>query len=133
MRSYMEMLTKFTEDLKEPFDKFMRFTEITTRALEDICGHCVETTPDEDSNYELDIGIEEHGTQEGDELCMSDKLKFLVDIDETVVVDPMASDEKVKKAMRKKYGCHIGELKAEFNRVRKKGKLSTSALTILKD
>lgn len=42
-RSYMEMLTKFTEDLKEPFDKFMRFTEITTRALEDICGHCVES------------------------------------------------------------------------------------------
>lgn len=39
----MDMLTKFAEDLEEPFNKFMQFKDSTTKALEGICGHYVES------------------------------------------------------------------------------------------
>nr|PNR31862.1 hypothetical protein PHYPA_025985 [Physcomitrium patens] len=135
MRSYVDMLTKFAEDLEEPFNKFMQFKDSTTKALEGICGHYVETTPDEDDNNGFDIGPMEYGAQASDDLYLpaDENLMYPLDIDESVVVDPMASDEEIKKALRKKYGRHIGELKAEFNRVRKKGKLPSSARSILKD
>ena len=55
------------------------------------------------------------------------------DVDESIVVDPNASEEELKKLLRKKYGRHLGGLKAEFNRVRKKGKLPSESRQILKD
>jgi hypothetical protein len=52
---------------------------------------------------------------------------------ENIVIDPNAPEEELKKMLQKRYGRYIGGLKAEFNRVRKKGKLPGSARRILKD
>jgi len=37
------MLTKLGEGLEEPFNKFMQFKDATTKTLENICGHYVES------------------------------------------------------------------------------------------
>ena len=55
------------------------------------------------------------------------------DIDESIVIDPTLPDADLKKLLRKKYGRHIGALKAEFGRVKKKGKLPSQARSILKE
>lgn len=52
---------------------------------------------------------------------------------DSIVIDPNATEEELKKMLQKRYGRYIGGLKAEFNRVRKKGKLPVSARRILKD
>lgn len=73
-------------------------------------------------------------TQDSDDQePLEENLQNPTDVDESVVVDPDASDEELKKMLMKKYGRHIGGLKAEFNRVRKKGKLPSGSRQILKD
>lgn len=67
------------------------------------------------------------------EILGEENLMYTADIDESIVIDPDAADEELKKMLRLKYGKHIAGLKAEFNRVRKKGKLPTNARQILKD
>lgn len=91
--------------------------------------------PDETDNYGFDIGPID-GAQDSDELDMlgDEALMYSYgDVDESIVVDPTAPEEELRKMLMMKYGRHIGGLKAEFNRVRKKGKLPSNARSILKD
>lgn len=60
-------------------------------------------------------------------------IMYPLDVDESIVIDATASDAEIKKLLQKKYGRHIGNLKAEFLRVRKKGKLPSNARHILKN
>lgn len=39
----MDLLAKLGEDLEEPFNKFMQFKDATTKTLENICGHYIES------------------------------------------------------------------------------------------
>jgi hypothetical protein len=55
------------------------------------------------------------------------------DIDESIVIDASLPDDELRKKLMQKFGRHIGGLKAEFNRVRKKGKLPSQARNVLKD
>ncbi|KAG0585104.1 hypothetical protein KC19_3G258500 [Ceratodon purpureus] len=134
MRSYTEMLTSLREDLEEPHNKMMQFMDKATKDLEAIMGHYVDTKPDEDDSYGYEIAPGMDATQDIDEREMlEENLLSRIDVDESIVVDPDASDEELKKALAKKYGRHIEGLKAEFNRVRKKGKLPSESRQILKD
>lgn len=42
-RSYVDLLGKFGDDLEDPFNKFIQYKDQTTKQLEDICGHYVES------------------------------------------------------------------------------------------
>lgn len=42
-RSYVDLLAKLGEDIEEPFNKFMQFKDATTKTLENICGHYIES------------------------------------------------------------------------------------------
>ncbi len=96
--------------------------------------------PEEEDNYGFDIGPRQGAAQDCKEkvvLAEEDQTIAAVqhdptDIDESIVVDPDAPEEELKKVLMRKYGRHIGGLKAEFNRVRKKGKLPDGARRILK-
>ncbi|XP_073384969.1 homeobox protein knotted-1-like 2 [Physcomitrium patens] len=134
MRSYIDLLTKFREDLENPYNKFAQYKDKVTKDLEDLCGHYIETTPDEEDNFGSDIGTKDMSQDLNDlEILGEENLMYTADIDESIVIDPDAADEELKKMLRLKYGKHIAGLKAEFNRVRKKGKLPTNARQILKD
>ncbi|KAG0601434.1 hypothetical protein M758_11G110600 [Ceratodon purpureus] len=134
MRSYTEMLTSLRVDLEEPYNKTMQFMDRATKDLEAITGYYVDTKPDEDDSYGYEIAPGMDATQDIDEREMlEENLLSRIDVDESIVVDPDASDEELKKALVKKYGRHIEGLNAEFNRVRKKGKLPSESRQILKD
>lgn len=107
------------------------------------CGRkCAVKAEADQVNYGFDIGpiIEPGAVQaesgDGQEIDLGEEMinfKHPTDIDESIVVDPDASQEELKKALKMKYGRHILELMAEFNRDRKKGKLPSEARKILKD
>ncbi|KAG0565220.1 hypothetical protein KC19_8G174600 [Ceratodon purpureus] len=138
MRSYVNLLGKLCDDIEEPFNKFMEFKDASTKQLEDICGHFVATEPDESDNYGYDIcsgQIDAALEMENLERMQEDQNMMypLYDIDESIFIDASMPDDELKKKLMQKYGRHIGGLKAEFSRVRKKGKLPALARTILKD
>ena len=107
---------------------------IFTFILFSCAAHCA-AAPDEDDNYGFDIGsMEDLGGHLDRDLVTHGNMSLIpTGVDEDVVVNPMAPDDELKKMLRRKYGRYIGGLKAEFLRVRKKGKLPPSARQILKD
>lgn len=95
--------------------------------------------PEEDDGFGIDMKSR-HEAQNSDvsspELnnpSRENSKHYPTDIDESIVVDPDALEEDLKKMLMKKFGRHISGLTAEFNRVRKKGKLPDAARRILKD
>lgn len=42
-KGYIDLLSRFQEDMREPFNKFMAYKDTTTKELKDICGHYVES------------------------------------------------------------------------------------------
>lgn len=76
-RSYVGVLTKFAEDLEEPFNKFIQFTDNTSKALEEICGHYVdsESHPHPIHGTLVNLGLKNNvGTHVG--ISVSAGLKF---------------------------------------------------------
>ena len=92
---------------------------------------------DENETYGFEIthldGLDGVDEAEDSEMPEPEMLFETAGGNEDIVIDPNASEEELKRTLQKRYGRYIGGLKAEFNRVRKKGKLPGSARRILKD
>lgn len=95
--------------------------------------------PDETDNYGYDVGsgpmAEEEAIEELERMKKDQSTLYpFNDVDESIIIDSTLPDHELRKKLMKRYGRHnIEGLKAEFSRVRKKGKLPSSARNVLKD
>ncbi|KAF8414143.1 hypothetical protein HHK36_002142 [Tetracentron sinense] len=113
MEAYCEMLTKYQQELSKPFKEAMlflsriecQFKALTVASSDSACGE----------------GIDRNGSSEEE-----------VDANEHFI-DPQAEDRELKGQLLRKYSGYLGNLKQEFLKKRKKGKLPKEARQQLLD
>ncbi|KAK7252391.1 hypothetical protein RIF29_36301 [Crotalaria pallida] len=112
METYCEMLVKYKSDLARPFDEATSFLNSIELQLSHLCNTTTTTITD-------DGGVsseEDFSTGDGD--AQDGQLR--------------GEDRELKDRLLRKFGSHIGTLKLEFSKKKKKGKLPKEArLTLL--
>ncbi|XP_039048772.1 homeobox protein SBH1-like [Hibiscus syriacus] len=113
MEAYCEMLTKYEQELSKPFKEAMlllqrvecQFKALTVSSAISACGE----------------GVDRNVSSEED-----------VDVNNNFI-DPLAEDRELKGQLLRKYSGYLGNLKQEFMKKRKKGKLPKEARQQLLD
>ncbi|KAF5746585.1 homeobox protein knotted-1-like 6 [Tripterygium wilfordii] len=112
METYYKMLTKYKSDLARPFDEATTFMNKIEMQLRNLCtGATIRSFSDEG-----DISSDEDFS--GGE----------VDVQESQV---RGEDRDLKDKLLRRFGSHIGPLKLEFSKKKKKGKLPKEATQTL--
>ncbi|KAK3223397.1 hypothetical protein Dsin_010422 [Dipteronia sinensis] len=108
METYCDMLVKYKSDLARPFDEATTFLNKVEMQLRNLCtGASVRS-------------VSEEGAASSDE----DYSGGEVDVQEAQARD---EDRDLKDKLLRKFGSHIGSLKMEFSKKKKKGKLPKEA------
>ncbi|KAK1551582.1 hypothetical protein Q3G72_000776 [Acer saccharum] len=108
METYCDMLVKYKSDLARPFDEATTFLNKVEMQLRNLCtGASVRS-------------LSEEGAASSDE----DYSGGEVDVQEAQARD---EDRDLKDKLLRKFGSHIGSLKMEFSKKKKKGKLPKEA------
>ncbi|XP_030498553.2 homeobox protein knotted-1-like 6 [Cannabis sativa] len=122
METYCEMLVKYKSDLARPFDEATTFLNKIEIQLSNLCSStaATNTRPLSDeggasSEEELSGGEVEGGQQQQQECQLR------------------SEDRDLKDKLLRRYGSHIGTLKLEFSKKKKKGKLPREARQTLLD
>ncbi|KAM6562244.1 hypothetical protein CsatB_022242 [Cannabis sativa] len=123
METYCEMLVKYKSDLARPFDEATTFLNKIEIQLSNLCSStaATNTRPLSDeggasSEEELSGGEVEGGQQQQQQECQL-----------------RSEDRDLKDKLLRRYGSHIGTLKLEFSKKKKKGKLPREARQTLLD
>ncbi|KAF4395549.1 hypothetical protein G4B88_011013 [Cannabis sativa] len=123
METYCEMLVKYKSDLARPFDEATTFLNKIEIQLSNLCSStaATNTRPLSDeggasSEEELSGGEVEGGGQQQQQECQL-----------------RSEDRDLKDKLLRRYGSHIGTLKLEFSKKKKKGKLPREARQTLLD
>ncbi|RDX67581.1 Homeobox protein knotted-1-like 6, partial [Mucuna pruriens] len=108
METYCDMLVKYKSDLTRPFDEATTFLNKIETQLSDLCtGSSLPTLSD-------DGGVSsEEGLSAGDCDPQDGQLR--------------GEDRELKDRLLRKFGSHIGSLKLEFSKKKKRGKLPKDA------
>ncbi|KAK7348624.1 hypothetical protein VNO80_23202 [Phaseolus coccineus] len=112
METYCDMLVKYKSDLTRPFDEATTFLNKIETQLTDLCtGSSLPTLSD-------DGGVSsEEGLSAGDGDFQDEQLHN--------------EDRELKDKLLRKFGSHIGSLKLEFSKKKKRGKLPKDARQML--
>ncbi|XP_073158940.1 homeobox protein SBH1-like isoform X2 [Henckelia pumila] len=113
MEAYCEMLTKYEQELSKPFKEAMLFLsriECQFKALalshsDSACGEAVDRNGSSEEEFDVNNNF----------------------------IDPQAEDRELKGQLLRKYSGYLGNLKQEFMKKRKKGKLPKEARQQLLD
>ncbi|XP_073307583.1 homeobox protein knotted-1-like LET6 isoform X2 [Primulina huaijiensis] len=113
MEAYCEMLTKYEQELSKPFKEAMLFLsriECQFKALsfslsDSACGDAVDRNGSSEEEFDVNNSF----------------------------IDPQAEDIELKGQLLRKYSGYLGNLKQEFMKKRKKGKLPKEARQQLLD
>ncbi|KAG8369074.1 hypothetical protein BUALT_Bualt15G0112400 [Buddleja alternifolia] len=122
MKSYCEVLHNYKEELSKPFDEATNFLSSIESQLTNLCK---ETLPSS-TIYFADYGggsLDEEDVSCG-EAGGSNTQEF---------TDNRQGDEELKEMLIRKYSGYLSNLRKEFLKKRKKGKLSKHARTALLD
>ncbi|RDX83447.1 Homeobox protein knotted-1-like 6, partial [Mucuna pruriens] len=112
METYCDMLVKYKSDLARPFDEATTFLSKIEMQLSHLCTGASVSTLSDDGGVSSD---EDFSTGDGD--AQDGQLK--------------GEDRELKDRLLRKFGSHIGTLKLEFSKKKKKGKLPKEARQIL--
>ncbi|XP_004489802.1 homeobox protein knotted-1-like 6 [Cicer arietinum] len=108
METYCDMLVKYKSDLTRPFDEATTFLNKIETQLSHLCTGASVPTPSDDGGASSD---EDVSTGEGDFQDGQSR----------------GEDRELKDRLLRKFGSHIGTLKLEFSKKKKKGKLPKEA------
>ncbi|XP_051122596.1 homeobox protein knotted-1-like 6 [Andrographis paniculata] len=109
METYCDILVKYKSDLSRPFDEATSFLNKIEAQLSNLCNDAA-------------------GLSSDDELCKDDKTAILDEGDNNNNNAAMKSeDRQLKEQLMRRYGSHIGSLKLEFCKKKKRGKLPKEA------
>ncbi|KAK7307232.1 hypothetical protein VNO77_40110 [Canavalia gladiata] len=112
METYCDMLVKYKSDLARPFDEATTFLNNIEMQLCHLCTGASVPTLSDDGGVSSD---EDFSTGDG----------------ETQDGQSKGEDRELKDRLLRKFGSHIGTLKLEFSKKKKKGKLPKEARQIL--
>ncbi|XP_038988813.1 homeobox protein knotted-1-like 1 [Phoenix dactylifera] len=124
MESYCRVLQRYKEELSKPFDEAASFLNSIEMQLSNLCKGCTtSSTTTATGNSPSD---EVAGSSE-EELSCGD-----VDASESLESGSRLADHELKEMLLKKYSGYLSNLRKEFLKKRKKGKLPKDArLTLL--
>ncbi|XP_075489177.1 homeobox protein knotted-1-like LET6 isoform X2 [Primulina tabacum] len=113
MEAYCEMLTKYEQELSKPFKEAMlflsriecQFKALTLSHSDSACGEAVDINGSSEEEFDVNNSF----------------------------IDPQAEDRELKGQLLRKYSGYLGNLKQEFMKKRKKGKLPKEARQQLLD
>ncbi|XP_061355016.1 homeobox protein knotted-1-like 6 [Gastrolobium bilobum] len=108
METYCDMLVKYKSDLTRPFHEATTFLNKIETQLSDLCTGASVTTVSDDAGVSSEEGF---STGDGD----TEYGKF------------RGEDPELKDRLLHKFGSHIGNLKLEFSKKKKRGRLSKDA------
>ncbi|KAG5050739.1 hypothetical protein AAZX31_02G034800 [Glycine max] len=108
MEAYCDMLVKYKSDLARPFDEATTFLNKIEMQLSHLCTGASVSNVSDDGGVSSD---EDLSTGDGD--AQDGQLK--------------GEDRELKDRLLRKFGSHIGTLKLEFSKKKKKGKLPKEA------
>ncbi|KAF6173239.1 hypothetical protein GIB67_026934 [Kingdonia uniflora] len=114
MEAYCEMLTKYEHELTKPFKEAMFFISRIESQFKALC------VGSSDSAYGGDTTARNGSSDEDVDLCDN-------------FVDPQAEERELKGQLFRKYSGYLGNLKQEFMKKKKKGKLPKEARSKLLD
>ncbi|RAL50361.1 hypothetical protein DM860_018107 [Cuscuta australis] len=103
METYSEMLVKYKSELSRPLDEAMTFLNNIQTQLRNLCKDDGVPSSDDDENSDGEMEENDGGGEDGE----------------------------LKNKLLRKYGGHISNLKFEFSKKKKKGKLPKDARQIL--
>nr|AGJ83725.1 Knotted-1 homeobox protein [Caragana korshinskii] len=108
METYCDMLVKYKTDLARPFDEAATFLNKIETQLSNLCtGASVSTLSDDGGvSSDEDVSAGDGDVQDG---------------------QSRGEDRELKDRLLRKFGSHIGTLKMEFSKKKKKGKLPKEA------
>ncbi|CAJ2647478.1 homeobox protein knotted-1-like 6 [Trifolium pratense] len=107
METYCDMLVKYKSDLTRPFDEATTFLNKIETQLSHLCtGASVPTASDDGASSDEDLSTGDGEVQDG---------------------QSRGEDRELKDRLLRKFGSHIGTLKLEFSKKKKKGKLPKEA------
>ncbi|KAK6930988.1 KNOX1 [Dillenia turbinata] len=109
METYCDILVKYKSDLARPFDEATTFLNKIEKQLGNLCS----TT----SSFRTTI---DEGTVSSDEEFSGGEM-------EMQEAQPRCEDRHLKDCLFRRFGSHIGTLKQEFSKKKKKGKLPKEA------
>ncbi|CAN0914410.1 Homeobox protein SBH1 [Linum grandiflorum] len=116
MEAYCEMLTKYEQELTKPFKEaliFLSRIESQFRALTLSATHS-------SSQGSGDMATGRNGSSEEDMEAM-----------EATYIDPQADDKELKVQLLRRYSGYLGNLKQEFLKKKRKGKLPKESRQVL--
>ncbi|KAL5177533.1 Homeobox protein knotted-1-like 6 [Glycine soja] len=108
METYCDMLVKYKSDLTRPFDEATTFLNKIETQLTDLCSGSSLLTLSDDGGVSS-----EEGFSAGDGDPQDGQLR--------------SEDRELKDRLLRKFGSHIGYLKLEFSKKKKRGKLPKDA------
>ncbi|KAJ6359636.1 hypothetical protein OIU77_003777 [Salix suchowensis] len=121
MESYCEVLHRYKEELSKPFDEATTFLSGIESQLRSLCKGTLTKIFDDGSD-------EPAGTSEEELSCGEVEAS---EIPDSLGTHP--SDQNLKGVLLSKYSGHLSNLRKEFLKQRKKGKLPKDAKTLLLD
>lgn len=110
METYCDMLVKYKSDLARPFDEATTFLNKIETQLVNLCKGVSITSPSDDGG----AASSEEEFSGGGEVEVQDGQQ-------------RSEDRDLKERLLRKFGGHIGTLKLEFSKKKKKGKLPKEA------
>ncbi|KAK1317706.1 Homeobox protein knotted-1-like 10 [Acorus calamus] len=114
MESYCEVLMRYKEELSRPFDEATTFLNKIERQLSNLCGGTTnDLYEDGDGSSEEESCGEADLTQSGKDLCSK------------------MTDQELKEMLLQKYSGYLSNLRKDFLKKRKKGKLPKDARLVL--
>ncbi|KAJ1417178.1 hypothetical protein SESBI_16872 [Sesbania bispinosa] len=116
MESYCQVLHRYKEELSKPFNEASLFLANMESQLSNLCKGTLTKSSDNNFSDEELLSCGEIEAVEGHESC-----------------DSHPGDQKLKEMLLRKYSGHFGNLRKEFLKRRKKGKLPKDARVTLMD
>ncbi|KAF8391596.1 hypothetical protein HHK36_023902 [Tetracentron sinense] len=141
MEAYCEMLTKYEQEITKPFKEAMlflskiecQFKALTVASSDTGIEKAVQTNILSDSGIHLKLrSVHYLSSACGEGMDHNGSSEEEVDVNDTYI-DPQAEDRELKGQLLRKYSGYLGNLKQEFLKKRKKGKLPKEARQQLLD
>ncbi|CAA2960321.1 homeobox knotted-1-like 1 [Olea europaea subsp. europaea] len=129
MESYCEVLHKYTEEISKPFDEATIFLSNIESQLSDLCKETLTSTTNSsltsaNCNFADDAVVAYGGNMSYGEFEAFDSQES---------TDTRQGEQELKEMLMRKYSGYLSNLRQEFSKRRKKGKLPKDTRNVLLD
>ncbi|CAI9764617.1 unnamed protein product [Fraxinus pennsylvanica] len=129
MESYCEVLHKYTEEISKPFDEATSFLSNIESQLRDLCKETLTSTTNSSfTSANFNSPDDAGGASDGEMSCGEFEI-----FESQESSDSRQGEQELKEMLMRKYSGYLSNLRQEFLKKRKKGKLPKDARTALLD